>query len=627
MVQEGAQRQYSQAGGSGNPNVLQISLEQILREYRNARAREVFAGHALRTVFANLEAALISSNAVGRRQKLRTDWSIGQGNWAKVPWIAFLDGRETTSTQRGVYCCFLFRQDMSGVYLTYNQGVTELRKSEGQRKAREILRSRAAELRLQCQELQRLGFSLDDRIDLRADPGLGADYEHSTIAYKLYRVGEVPPDSQILQDVEAVLGVYDDYLAKKSPSSKKVSEGASGHQSEDSAKDVLLPTPPKDVFKAVLDYIEASGFTFEPWQVAAYVTALRTKPFVILAGVSGTGKSKLPKLVAEATGGKSHLIPVRPDWTDSSEVLGYADLQGSFRPGSLLRLARTATENPKTQYVCIIDEMNLARVEHYFAEVLSCIEDRTVSASGGFCTGALLNLNLGEVDGGWAGQILPSNLAIVGTVNMDETTHGFSRKVLDRAFTLEFSDVDLTAKTSNSFAKSGAQPPWPVEQWYPRAIQLNSLPDLSAAEQRDIDNAITVLTELNSLLLQAQLQVAYRTRNEVALFVLHARALAPYFRTKEGGAVDPLDLAIHMKVLPRIVGGSNAVRRLLLQALGWARNGKLLQDADDANSILDAWNDQGRPSALSESRYPRTAARLCLMWDRLLGEGFTSYWL
>ncbi|MFM8218327.1 MAG: hypothetical protein ACKOJF_05330, partial [Planctomycetaceae bacterium] len=89
--------------------------------------------------------------------------------------------------------------------------------------------------------------------------------------------------------------------------------------------------------------IDAQGFVFEPWQVAAYVTAVRTKPFVILAGVSGTGKSKLPALVAEATGAAPpRRIAVRPDWTDSSDVMGYVDLQDRFRPGLVLRSLREA---------------------------------------------------------------------------------------------------------------------------------------------------------------------------------------------------------------------------------------------------------------------------------------------
>src|SRR5205814_1824766 len=77
-------------------------------------------------------------------------------------------------------------------------------------------------------------------------------------------------------------------------------------------------SPVSKAFEILLDHIAATGFVFEPWQLAAYVTALRTKPFVILAGVSGTGKSKLPQLVAAATGAQFTRIAVRPDWTDTS---------------------------------------------------------------------------------------------------------------------------------------------------------------------------------------------------------------------------------------------------------------------------------------------------------------------
>lgn len=145
--------------------------------------------------------------------------------------------------------------------------------------------------------------------------------------------------------------------------------------------------------KAVEDvhsWIGSKGFIFEPWLIATYITALRTKPFVILAGVSGTGKSKLPALVSAATGGVSKLIPVRPDWTDSSDVLGYCDLQGKFQPGQLMEFVQDAMANPNEHYVCIVDEMNLARVEHYFAEFLSRIEDRSPLPGGGYQSGPLL---------------------------------------------------------------------------------------------------------------------------------------------------------------------------------------------------------------------------------------------
>ena len=132
------------------------------------------------------------------------------------------------------------------------------------------------------------------------------------------------------------------------------------------------PTPPFNMDNKVAQLIQnilSQGYTFESWQIAAYVCALKTKPFVILAGVSGTGKSKLPGLVAQATGAHRMLIPVRPDWTDSSEVLGYCNLQGIFLPGPLLSFARDAKADSQKQFVCIMDEMNLARASYALIEV------------------------------------------------------------------------------------------------------------------------------------------------------------------------------------------------------------------------------------------------------------------
>lgn len=378
----------------------------------------------------------------------------------------------------------------------------------------------------------------------------------------------------------------------------------------------------------IYKYITSKGFHFEPWQIAAYVTALKTKPFVILAGVSGTGKSKLPALVSEATGGKHKLIPVRPDWTDSAEVIGYTALNDAFRPGQLLQFIEETqrTENLDTHHVFIVDEMNLARVEHYFAEVLSRIEDRSKAADGGYKSEPLVTGELKEdKDKHWAEYGLPSNLAIVGTVNMDESTHGFSRKVLDRAFTIELSDINLDISPPNN--SDIAPISWPSDKWWPKAIQLGALVDTSEMERGIIKKVKEILTELNTILSRAQLQVGYRTRDEIALFVIHAQEYIDSFITTSDKKVDPLDLALLMKILPRISGGSMPIRNVVLQLLAWAQGGVTFAQEEDARPLLEAWKNDGQLGTLAGARYPRTAGRLCLMMDRLLNEGFTSFWL
>ncbi len=418
-------------------------------------------------------------------------------------------------------------------------------------------------------------------------------------------------------DLEKVLEAYEAYRQAREDAAPAVHE-------------VPAPYAPGTTFdrgaalEALLRYIEAAGFVYEPWEVAAFVTALRTKPFVILAGVTGTGKSRLPVLVEEATGGLARVVPVRPDWTDSADVLGYVDLHGRFRPGAVLHAAHEAGRHPERHLTCIVDEMNLARVEHYFAEVLSRIEERHPAPAGGFESPPLLAPHLHEAAGPLAGTRLPPNFALAGTVNMDESAHTFSRKVLDRAFTLELSDVDLTAWPTPR--EVPAPSPWPVAAWYPRAVRLAGLGDLDGAERRRVETAVQVLAEANAFLAPAQLQAAYRTRDEVALFVLHAAEVAGAFRTREGTPVDPLDLALHMKVLPRLLGGSHPLRRAVFGLLGWAVTGAAFTE-DDARALVGDWERAGSPNVLPDARFPRTAARLGLMAARLLEEGYTSFWV
>ncbi|MBC7231341.1 MAG: DUF3578 domain-containing protein [Actinobacteria bacterium] len=594
----------------------------ILENYLEARQSASFSSsHPVYRRFMDLGESLSKLAAVKMRHTLKVKWSVGQGNWARIPWIAFLDERETRTTQSGVYPVFLFQEDMKGVYFTFNQGVTELKNDHGTIEARRILRERAKTLQQYCVDAEKRGFRLDTRISLHAGYGLGKEYEYSTVAYKLYEKGKIPADEEIIVDVEYLLGAYDRYLESRKATS--ISKSSITEEIEPVGAEFNIQQATEDLIRN----IHAKGFIFEPWQIAQYVTALRTKPFIILAGITGTGKSKLPRLVAEATAGECLLIPVKPDWSDSSDVLGYTDLQGDFRPGPLLEIARDAMENPDRYWTCIIDEMNLARVEQYFAEVLSRIEDRRRDPNGGYASIQLLSKALKEDEAEWGEVVIPSNLAIVGTVNMDESAHGFSRKVLDRAFTVELSEIFLDQWENASTTEKTKAVTWPVKAMCPRAIMLAALTNPEDRERSEIVRAVNALMEINRVLAPAQLQVGYRTRDEVALFLLHSLEIIDSFRDMRGNKIDPLDLALQMKILPRIIGGSDAVNRVVMGMLGWAYGGVPFKLEDEARQIVKDWDDSGRPSAIGGSRYPRLAARLCLMWERLKSEGYTSYWL
>ena len=145
-------------------------LEEILSHYATARANEPFKEHELRQTFKDVAHAIAASNTVSGRPTLTVKASMGQGNWATIPWISLLDTRETSTTQRGVYCVYLFREDMSGVYLALAQGVTEPKEQYGNvAQAREYLRANAEKLRQHCENLSQHGFALDDNIDLHTN--------------------------------------------------------------------------------------------------------------------------------------------------------------------------------------------------------------------------------------------------------------------------------------------------------------------------------------------------------------------------------------------------------------------------------------------------------------------------
>jgi hypothetical protein len=206
---------------------------------------------------------------------------------------------------------------------------------------------------------------------------------------------------------------------------------------------------------------------------------------------------------------------------------------------------------------------------------------------------------------------------------MDESAHGFSRKVVDRAFTIELSDVDL-ARINVQTPEGPIVAKWPARAWFPSATRLGELAD----PERELAAAVVPhLVEANRHLAIAQLQLGYRSRDEIALFTLNARELAEHFVTRDGAVVDPFDLAFMMKALPRIAGGSAATRRCLLGLLSWALGAEGVRSDEDATRAVATWISAGRPSTMADAAYPRSAARICLMWERLEADGFASYWL
>jgi hypothetical protein len=308
---------------------------------------------------------------------------------------------------------------------------------------------------------------------------------------------------------------------------------------------LVNPSDPPPAYPAFADILarfqadpQIASFVFDPHQLATLHTAWRSddrKRFVLLSGLSGTGKTAVTLCYSRAVcdlmgldaARHREIVPVSPDWRDPSGLLGYFNAlhaDPTFQAEPALRLVLRAAADPGRPYFLILDEMNLARVERYFAPFLSAME-----------TGQelVLHANAAAVNDVPPRIPWPRNLHIAGTVNMDETTHPFSDKVLDRAFTLEFWDVDLHA-----FFDRSEEP---------------RLPDVEAA-----------LLALHDALCPIRRHFGYRTAREVLAFMRTALEI--------DGATPAtfLDRAIFSKVLPRLRGEDTpALRKALgdLQAI------------------------------------------------------------
>jgi MoxR-like ATPase len=335
-----------------------------------------------------------------------------------------------------------------------------------------------------------------------------------------------------------------------------------------------------DLVNLLEAHVAAQGFTFPELAVRDYYIALKAKPFVILSGLSGTGKTRLTHLLAEAiTGGTAPdqylLLPVRPDWTDGTALFGYhnvvADRYVSTPFLDLLTRAGRGENRDRAFFVCL-DEMNLARVEHYLADLLSAME-----------APAPRRIPLHEN----RAALLPDNVSLTGSVNIDEATHPFSRKVLDRANTIEFSQVSLAQAADPTRRTLPTLPPHERQ----RLFLAGRVPTVAAARERlsaldpaSPDRAIAALSDLNTLLEERGMHFGYRVRDEAL------RYLAASFTAEGVGLLDAtdrernlllaLDLQIVQKVLPRLSGTEEALGGLLKRVEAWATQHAFSRAAD-----------------------------------------------
>lgn len=357
-----------------------------------------------------------------------------------------------------------------------------------------------------------------------------------------------------------------------------------------------------DIINKVSAYIKNQGYKYTYNQLSNLYLSLKTKPFTILAGISGTGKSKIIRLLADAIKADYTLISVRPDWNDATDLIGYKNLDDKFIKGQLTKAILKAQQNKNKPHLICLDEMNLARVEYYLSDYLSIIESRK-KVGQNIITDNIVQY---QEDNENISLHIPDNLYLIGTVNMDDTTFQFSRKVLDRANTIEFSDVDLdnlffevnekveSLNVSNDFLKTTYLKTMDIEPEYREyAKEVNKK-----------------IIEINEILKKSQKQFAYRVRDEILFYLVENKKANLLHEDKA------FDYQIMQKILPAISGSEESIYQVLIDLLNFVCETNTIDNIEEATNYLKE----------TKVRYENSANKIIYMLKGYQNDGYVSYW-
>lgn len=480
---------------------------------------------------------------------LKVKVSFGKGNQAKIPWIAFLN--QYNSVQHGIYPVYLLYKEQSILILAY--GVSETNPPERD-------------------------WIISDQVTINEyfkQNNIGTPNRYGdSFVFRVYDVNKSLDRDTIDSDLHEIIEIYNS-----------------------SSLDNLILFRLKDKPEMIIDFTK--------------LASIKTKPFLLLAGISGTGKSRLARILAyqfnniesdrdsvKHPPSNFQLVKVKPNWHDSSELLGYESrISGKDRyvVTDFMRFLVKAHQYPNTPFIVCLDEMNLAPVEHYFAEYLSAVETRRVLGDR-IVSDSLISPEIFEKyhsrkddddsrnefwkdlkvdDESLQGELLekgltiPDNLIVIGTVNMDETTHSFSRKVLDRAMTIEMNEINLAeGLIADNDVWSYPEEPIPAELILPEFTQGSEVYNELGEDGPKI---IAYLEALNFCLLGTPFQIAYRVRDD---FLLYAYNYSKIESRPDDWLMQVLDDMTLMKVLPRIEGDED--KTIVLRDLETFLGGKKL---------------------------------------------------
>lgn len=412
-----------------NPSFAAV-LSDFLDAYGKARTGPFTTVGAVSRTKAALHRWLADSEPISSRDTLKVKISVGQGNWTRTPWIALLDERVTTSTQRGFYVVFLISDDLSVTYLTLNQGMTELVARLGQRGATQEMESFAHTARVTLSDELGERFELSNEIDLQAQTSASTNYEVGTIAHKAYETGALPDDDEVIEDLEQILEGYDALIEAQQEDPPTPVAETQLYGVDDALKDLFL------------DRAEVEEL-LETWE---------SKTNLILQGAPGVGKSFVSRRLAYCLMGEE--APERICPVQFHQSYSYEDFVRGFRPsrdggfslqdGIFYEFCRKAADDPQNRYVLLIDEINRGNLSKILGELMLLIEADKREAADNDQKQWTVRLAYSNPDeeAFW----VPKNLFVLGMMN----TADRSLSLVDYALRRRFAFAEMSPKFSSA---------------------------------------------------------------------------------------------------------------------------------------------------------------------------------
>ena len=385
-------------------------------------------------------------------------------------------------------------------------------------------------------------------------------------------------------------------------------------------EEIRLPKefPQKPGTKVEFDYLDfirvisGASLLFAEKLVKRFISSLITKPFVILSGLSGSGKTKLVQAFVQwicKDENQYKIVPVGADWTNREPLLGYPnalDQKEYIKPeNGVVDLILRANENDNLPHFLILDEMNLSHVERYFADFLSVMESN-----------GKITFHSGKEDkSGVASSVqLPDNLFIIGTINVDETTYMFSPKVLDRANVIEFR---ISEEEIRQFLKNPLKPNLDILKGAGAGMAESFM---QMARTKEFENSAN--EELNKTLLKffGELkkngaEFAFRSAYEIHRLISQLSVIDPMLTDKE-----KLDIAIMQKLLPKLHGSRRKLCPILSTLGNFCIEENKFDKIEDNIFLADEFNF-GQEGV----NYPLSLEKIARMYKGAIDNGFASY--